>query len=72
MASDYNMHVTGETNGFGVNPIGEYAATAKRHQAPGQGGALDMMSDGSMNYLSHNQRMHDRDVKKVRRSKIEM
>jgi len=60
-----------ESSGMHVKATGDYAETAKRSQAPMQNGALDPMSDGSMNYLAHNDKNFKKDVAKVRRSKCE-
>jgi hypothetical protein len=54
-----------------VNATGDYAETAKRQKAPMRAGALDQMSNGSMDYLSKQDGKFDKDVKKIRRTKCD-
>lgn len=64
--------VSGKNNyavsGMHVNPIGEKASTAKITSAPARGSALEQMSDGSMNYLKHEDSKYASDVKKLKRT----
>jgi len=76
--SDYNsksmMGATGDSKyaipGLSIKPIGEQASTAHTTHAKMRGGALDQMTDGSMNYLSHQDKIYDYNVGKVRKHAI--
>jgi len=71
--SDYSSkglrHVSTKSNyhvdGIGVKDVGEYAATAHRRPAAERMGALEQMSNGSMNYLSREDAKFAKNVKRI-------
>lgn len=77
--SDYNsksmMGATGDSKyaipGLDINPIGEQAATAHTAHAKMRVGALDQMSNGSMNYLRHQDKIFDHNVGRIRKHAID-
>jgi hypothetical protein len=77
--SDYSSkgmhHVSTKSNyavsGLSINPTGEYASTAHRKPAGDRMGALDQMSNGSMNYLAHEDAKFSHNVKRIRKQKID-
>ena len=77
--SDYTSKAIGHVSikdnypisGLDINPTGEYASTAKRKAAAERFGALDQMSNGSMNYLAHEDAKFAHNVKRVRKQKLD-
>ena len=77
--SDYNsksmMGATGDSKyaipGLSIKATGEQASTAHTAHAKSRGGALDQMTDGSMNYLSHQDKIYDYNVGKVKKHAID-
>lgn len=56
--------------GMDINPIGEYAETAKCVHARPRMGALDQMTNGSMDYLSHEDKKFEHNVSRIRKHKL--
>lgn len=77
--SDYHSKAIGHTSikdnypisGLHINPIGEYASTAHRKAAGERMGALDQMSNGSMNYLAHEDAKFAHNVKRIKKQALE-